>query len=202
MARAKGARGERMSRQLEDRQDRDGSSLVFVVMVLVVLVLMVAGYFLIQSFIPFKGRGTFADMYGAIVGTLFGGLAFAGLILTIRIQQRELRETREELARTANAQDAHVKVAQLAARLDAATVLRQFYIDEHLKVSSTSWAQVDRNDEIELLLKRLDNDAEEALSEMISVRDELRDFVRQVKGNLSDTSEDITGTAEASDPPR
>lgn len=191
-----------MSRQLEDRQDRDGSSLVFVVMVLVVLVLMVAGYFLIQSFIPFKGRGTFADMYGAIVGTLFGGLAFAGLILTIRIQQRELRETREELARTANAQDAHVKVAQLAARLDAATVLRQFYIDEHLKVSSTSWAQVDRNDEIELLLKRLDNDAEEALSEMISVRDELRDFVRQVKGNLSDTSEDITGTAEASDPPR
>ncbi|MEC7119666.1 MAG: putative phage abortive infection protein, partial [Pseudomonadota bacterium] len=40
--------------------------------------------------------GTFGDSFGAL-NTLFSGLAFAGIILTVILQSKELRETREEL---------------------------------------------------------------------------------------------------------
>ncbi len=40
--------------------------------------------------------GTFGDAYGAL-NTLFTGLAFAGLIISIRLQSKELSETRDEL---------------------------------------------------------------------------------------------------------
>lgn len=40
--------------------------------------------------------GPFGDVYGAL-NTLFSGLAFAGLIISIRLQSKELSETREEL---------------------------------------------------------------------------------------------------------
>lgn len=40
--------------------------------------------------------GTFGDVYGAL-NTLFSGLAFSALIISIRLQSRELAETRAEL---------------------------------------------------------------------------------------------------------
>lgn len=40
--------------------------------------------------------GTFGDSFGAL-NTLFSGLAFAGLIWTILLQKKELKETREEI---------------------------------------------------------------------------------------------------------
>ncbi|MGY6039084.1 putative phage abortive infection protein [Aeromonas sp. AE23HZ002T15] len=40
--------------------------------------------------------GVFGDSYGAL-NTLFSGLAFAGLIISIRLQSKELSETRAEL---------------------------------------------------------------------------------------------------------
>ena len=40
--------------------------------------------------------GTFGDSYGAL-NTLFSGLAFAGIIVSIFLQSQELKETREEL---------------------------------------------------------------------------------------------------------
>lgn len=44
-------------------------------------------------------RGTFGDMFGA-VNTLFSGLAFAGLIVTLIYQKEELKFQRDELAET------------------------------------------------------------------------------------------------------
>jgi len=43
-----------------------------------------------------SGAGTFGDSFGAL-NTLFSGLAFAGIIISIVLQSKELRETREEL---------------------------------------------------------------------------------------------------------
>lgn len=43
-----------------------------------------------------KDLGAFGDTYGAL-NTLFSGLAFAGLIISIRLQSKELSETRAEL---------------------------------------------------------------------------------------------------------
>ena len=43
-----------------------------------------------------EGRGLAGDMYGGI-NALFTGLAFAGLIMTLIVQMRELELQREEL---------------------------------------------------------------------------------------------------------
>lgn len=42
------------------------------------------------------GAGTFGDSYGAL-NALFSGLAFAGIVVSIFLQSRELAETRQEL---------------------------------------------------------------------------------------------------------
>ncbi len=47
--------------------------------------------------------GTFGDTFG-FINSLFSGLAFAGVIFTIILQNRELAEQRRELKRTADAQ--------------------------------------------------------------------------------------------------
>ena len=46
--------------------------------------------------------GTYGDSYGSL-NTLFTGLAFAGLIISIFIQLLELRQTRKELAEQSKA---------------------------------------------------------------------------------------------------
>lgn len=46
-------------------------------------------------------RGQFGDMFGA-VNALFSGLAFAGLIITLILQRRELELQRDELVQTRN----------------------------------------------------------------------------------------------------
>ena len=44
-------------------------------------------------------RGIFGDMFGA-VNALFSGLAFAGLIITLKMQREELKLQRKELNQT------------------------------------------------------------------------------------------------------
>ncbi len=48
-----------------------------------------------------KDRGTIGDMFG-VVNSLFSGLAFAGIIITIYLQRDELRLQRNELEQTRN----------------------------------------------------------------------------------------------------
>ncbi len=100
---------------MKDAQDRDSAWTVFGAMAAVVVMLMVLGWFLVWSLIPPGEWSTFGDVYGAVLGTLFTGLAFAGLVLSVHLQRRELAETREELKRTADAQvEAHRALAAQA----------------------------------------------------------------------------------------
>lgn len=104
-----------MSRRVKGAEDRDSAWAVFGAMAAVVVMLMVLGWFLVWSLVPSGEWSTFGDVYGAVVGTLFAGFAFAGLILTVHLQRRELAETREELKRTADAQvEAHRALAAQA----------------------------------------------------------------------------------------
>lgn len=84
----------------------------FITLIVLVIVIQIASgfgvYFLIDNW---SDRASFGDMFGAI-GTLFSGLAFAGVIYTIllqrrdlEIQRRELEVTRGDLERTAKAQE-------------------------------------------------------------------------------------------------
>ena len=62
-------------------------------------------------------RGTFGDMFGA-VNALFSGAALAGIIYSIILQRKELKETREELRRAAKAHEESVKLSAYTAMLN------------------------------------------------------------------------------------
>ena len=82
------------------------------------VVFLMTRYFGVPS-----GAGTYGDMFGAI-NALFSGLAFAGVIVAIFLQRKELelqREeltaTREELAKTARANREQAEIQNLAAQI-------------------------------------------------------------------------------------
>ena len=60
--------------------------------------------------------GVFGDSFGVLT-SLFSGLAFAGMIVTILLQHNELKLQREELKRNSEAQDTQAKLAALTALL-------------------------------------------------------------------------------------
>ena len=64
------------------------------------------GYFFAVNLLTsnFEDRGTFGDMFGAL-NAIFSGFAFAGVIITIIMQMKELELTRNELKKSAEAQD-------------------------------------------------------------------------------------------------
>lgn len=64
-------------------------------------VIAVWGLSFFLLFLPDDAHGPFGDMFGA-VNALFSGLAFAGLIITLIMQRRELALQRDELEQTRN----------------------------------------------------------------------------------------------------
>lgn len=66
-----------------------------------VILLWVVSWRLIDNFVPIDERGVFGDKFGAI-NSLFSGLAFAGLIVTLLFQKQELQLQRKELEHTRN----------------------------------------------------------------------------------------------------
>lgn len=64
---------------------------------IVVLVWLVGGFVVWWLNVDPETRGQFGDMFGA-VNALFTGLAFAGLLVTLRTQQHQLELQRTELA--------------------------------------------------------------------------------------------------------
>jgi len=86
----------------------------FLLLVAIVIALWI-GFFasvvLYPGFSGWEQRGQFGDTFGAI-NSLFSGLALAGLVYTVflqqkqlKLQQEELRITNQELARNADAQE-------------------------------------------------------------------------------------------------
>jgi hypothetical protein len=93
-----------------------------------VFVLWVITPFVIKGLYPsLADRGQFGDLFGAI-NALFSGLAFAGVIIAILLQRRELElqrqelaATRAELSRAATAQEETRKAATDSAKAAAAS---------------------------------------------------------------------------------
>lgn len=75
----------------ETTSKKDTYTLLYV-LIGVVIILWVISWLSIQGFYGWSvdnNRGTFGDMFGA-VNALFSGLAFAGLIFTIRLQRKDI----------------------------------------------------------------------------------------------------------------
>lgn len=147
----------------------------WLVLLLALIVAMWAAYaYIVSSMDHLDGwteRGTFGDMFGGL-NTLFAGLAFAGLIYAIFLQSQELalqrlelEETRQELERTATAQELTTSIlreqltAQRAAN-DRESFLRLLSIMEetrrdreaiweHVKMGVT-WSQLNGSDRAKL----------------------------------------------------
>ena len=66
-------------------------------MFIIVIVIFCGGWWFLSCYLNDNDRGTFGDQFG-FVNTLFSGLAFAGLIYTIKLQKNELALQRQELA--------------------------------------------------------------------------------------------------------
>lgn len=74
--------------------------IVAVIVVLLVLLVWVGSFLLICYYLKdWTERGQFGDLFGA-VNALFSGLAFAGLIMTIWLQRRDLQYQRESIEQT------------------------------------------------------------------------------------------------------
>jgi len=65
--------------------------------------------------------GTFGDYVGGVLNPVFGLLSFTGLLLTIYLQGKELKEARAQFSRSADAQEKSEKVLQQQAN----TLIRQ-----------------------------------------------------------------------------
>ena len=83
----------------KEETDKDlGLITTSVVALLLILGLWILTYYQLKDLDNTK-RGTFGDMFGAL-NALFSGLAFAGIILTILLQRKELKLQRQELQET------------------------------------------------------------------------------------------------------
>jgi hypothetical protein len=110
--------------------------------------------FLVFFYIPdWQTRGQFGDMFGTI-NSIFSGLNFSGLLYTLllqrealALQQSDFNLTREELRRTAQAQEnsevlskIHVENAKRAAELAAVSVLLSHYRQEISKFGGYTYS--------------------------------------------------------------
>jgi hypothetical protein len=92
-------------------EEKDTKPLGFIGLLLLMAVLWAISGWWINKYYGGDGtlRGTFGDMFGA-VNALFSGAALAGIIYSIMLQRKELKDTRAELKRTANAHEETVKL--------------------------------------------------------------------------------------------
>jgi len=132
----------------KDNKENIDNGFIWIAIIITVLVigLWLLSYYFLKDLSQTE-RGTFGDMFGGI-NSLFSGLAFAGIILTILLQRKELSlqrqelvHTREELSRTADAQEKseialnrQAENLKISAKLSALSTLLSYYSDQEMKL--------------------------------------------------------------------
>lgn len=129
------------------------------------IIFIIIGWFITYNTLKnqsYEERGTFGDMFGGL-NTLFSGLAFCGIIISIvmqseelRLQREEIKANREELKRTALARTALAQEEQgkylnrqaenlkQSAKLSALNTLVNYYSD---------WAKVNNTNRVAYINK-------------------------------------------------
>lgn len=86
-------------RIVDGNEPRDAIYKLFVAAAVLTLIVLAADLILIKEVKP----GEFGDFFGGVLNPLLTFLTFMGLLITIVLQHTELRESREEFARSADA---------------------------------------------------------------------------------------------------
>ncbi len=108
----------------ENRKDKKREQyhpplIVFILISLIVITIQIMGGILIYYSITNWGdRANFGEMFGAI-GTLFSGLAFAGVIYTILLQRNEFKRTAEAQKQSEQSLTDQANALKETARLNA-----------------------------------------------------------------------------------
>lgn len=85
------------------------------------------------------GLGEFGDSFGS-VNALFSALALLGVLYSIRLQSKELADTRRELTRTAEAQEKMLEASRRQLRISAESALVDTAANGFALLRSTKWA--------------------------------------------------------------
>lgn len=157
------------------------------ILILISLILILwigSGYFIYLNF-PRGHRGEIGDMFGAI-NALFSGLALAGIIITLILQQKELslqRQefilNREELAKSASAQQYISQLQSYSAQLSAHNTLMSYYIKALETVHTSSQLDMTRKDALDAIKIELDE-----VKELILKLNDLNDNLTNNKDHL------------------
>lgn len=82
-----------------NKKEKIKERILTIIVVAGIIGLWISSWIYIDRNIPWNYKGIFGDKFGAI-NSLFSGLALGGIILSIRLQQKELSLQRKELADT------------------------------------------------------------------------------------------------------
>lgn len=87
---------------IDGEEPREALYVLFRVAAILTLVVLIADLIMITKVTP----GEFGDFFGGVLNPLLTFLTFMGLLITIVLQHTELRESREEFSRSADALEA------------------------------------------------------------------------------------------------
>lgn len=154
------------------------------------IVLITVLYFLVVNALhdDDSSRGTFGDLFGGLTAT-FTGFAFAGVIITIIMQMKELELTREELKKSVDAQDKTQKALNMQLKHMQSTTRI-----ESVKDVISIYSQRDEQDKKEIAKAIL-----ERLTEEIFYDSEFVDLVTpkvEIRNRLQLRGKRITGRQE------
>ncbi|MDY3339509.1 hypothetical protein PG279_10030 [Riemerella anatipestifer] len=118
---------------------------IIILSILSLIFIIGSWYFTFENLkkLPFEERGTLGDMFGGL-NTLFSGLAFCGIIISIllqsselKMQRDEIKQNREELKNSVKAQKAQseslhrqAENLKISAKLSALNTLVNYYTEK------------------------------------------------------------------------
>ena len=161
-------------------------NIVWIIIIFLILTLIFFLYpiVLAYQFEKLSDRGTFGDSFGAL-NAIISGLAFAGIIFTIFLQQNQLKMQREELAlqrkeleltrielkRSASAQEKSEKALtkqaenmEQTAKISLYSALMTSYADLISKDANTHYGEKERiKGKMKSLSKKLERIGDDAL---------------------------------------
>jgi hypothetical protein len=96
--------GDKEVKVAADQKDINYTKLFLKIGLVIILVTIIYGFAVQNLSSSDENRGTFGDLFGGL-NAIFSGLAFAGVIVTILMQMKEMDLTRKELKKSATAQE-------------------------------------------------------------------------------------------------
>lgn len=126
--------------------------------------------------------GTFGDFFGGILNPIFALFAFYWLTYSVRLQIKELKETREELSKAAQAQEESAKHQEEIARLEAENVKTQIDILELNKDTLKSQQDAAIAQQQQIALQNFESLFFQLLKAKTDITNDIR-FLRPAKGH-------------------